>query len=570
MKFSKIIGKVDPAKVKQAEEKLSSVFVELSLSYDNKSPGSGIGGDPFIFTLVYPIEQICINDGKITTAATDGRRYYWNPDFVLSLSRVGLRFVVAHEAFHAIYMHPSRRGGRLARLWNIAVDYIVNYNIMCDLKQRQFDPARMFKDNLGKYIELKAYADIISGKAKWPKPVKDKNGKDESCFFADPNLPEDLRKPEAIYEYLYNLLEKCPKCGKMQPKGTAAKQQEKEEKEKNGEKTEDGEEESDKGKKGKKGKSKSKDGSGEKGEKGEKGKGGKKGKKGKGEEPGDSEEPGDQPGEGEGHDCDGHGHEHGEGEGEGGEGEGEGEEGEGHTCDNHGDCFGAGGLVDDHLDSDMSQEDLAKRLADAAEISRRLAGKVPAGLEDELGELLAPKLTWQDFIRMRLVKARAGNGRNDWNRFRTRPLASGMLVPKRKDYFANFRVLLDTSGSMAASDMAFGISQLQAIDEKGEGTVTPADCEIYWNDTVKLKKANKEELSKVKVIGRGGTMFSSFFDDYEKKLGKADFLIMITDGYLMDDDLRSMKKPPVEVYWLITSGHRFTPPFGRVFHLKNE
>jgi hypothetical protein len=34
MKFSKIIGKVDPAKVKQAEEKLSSVFVELSLSYD--------------------------------------------------------------------------------------------------------------------------------------------------------------------------------------------------------------------------------------------------------------------------------------------------------------------------------------------------------------------------------------------------------------------------------------------------------------------------------------------------------------------------------------------------------
>lgn len=566
MKFSKVVGKIDPSKVKKAEEKLSSVFVELSLSYDNKSPGSGLGGDPFIFTLVYPIEQICIDDGKITTAATDGKRYYWNPDFVISLSRIGLRFVVAHEAFHAIYMHPSRRGGRLPKLWNIAVDYIVNYNIMCDLKQRQFDPVRMFRDNLGKYIELKAYADVIAGRAKWPKP---KAGEDDKCFFADPALPEDLRKPEAIYEYLYSQMEKCPKCGKLQPKGTAQKQKEKEEKEKNGEKNgdQDGDQESDKGKKGKKGKSKSKDGSdGDKGEKGEKGKKGKKGQKGKGEEPSDESSDDHEHGD-EGHDC-GHDHDHGEG-GEGDEGDDEGE-GQGHSCDNHGDPFGDGGLVDDHLDSDMSQEDLAKRLADASEISRRLAGKIPAGLEDELGELLAPKLTWQDFIRMKLTKAREGNGRNDWNRFRTRPLASGMLVPKRKDYFANFGVLLDTSGSMDQASMALGISQLQSIDARGEGTITPADCSIYWKETVKIKKANREELSKVRVVGRGGTAFAAFFDEYEKEIGKKDFLIIISDGFLLDDDVRSMKKPSCEVYWVITNGHRFNPPFGRVFQLGND
>ncbi|NDB84361.1 MAG: hypothetical protein EB127_16890, partial [Alphaproteobacteria bacterium] len=59
MKFSKVIGNIDDKLVADAEEKLSSVFIELATSYGNKTVGTGIGGDPFIFSLLYPMEQVC-------------------------------------------------------------------------------------------------------------------------------------------------------------------------------------------------------------------------------------------------------------------------------------------------------------------------------------------------------------------------------------------------------------------------------------------------------------------------------------------------------------------------------
>jgi predicted metal-dependent peptidase len=220
------------------------------------------------------------------------------------------------------------------------------------------------------------------------------------------------------------------------------------------------------------------------------------------------------------------------------------------------------------MDSEESEEKLAKRISDAMEAARKMAGHVPAALEDELGKLTAPKIRWQDIIRTRLHKARAGNGRNDWTRFKSRPMFTGLLVPKRRNYYAHFGCLLDTSGSMSKDDMAFGLSQLCALDERSEGTIVPADADIYWDHATKIKKAIAEEIMKVKVMGRGGTMYAAFFDDYEEHIGECDFLIVITDGFLLDTDIANMKHPGKDVIWLITSGSAFNPPFGRAFDLR--
>src|SRR5579859_3913486 len=116
MNFSKVIGKIDKELVKQAENFLTQIFVELGTKYDNTHIGSKLGGDAMVFSLMYPIEHICTLN--IPTAATDGKRFYWNPKFVLKQSKIGLRIICAHEAWHAVYMHPARRGSRLPRLWN--------------------------------------------------------------------------------------------------------------------------------------------------------------------------------------------------------------------------------------------------------------------------------------------------------------------------------------------------------------------------------------------------------------------------------------------------------------------
>ena len=64
------------------------------------------------------------------TAATDGRRFYYNSQFVNSLPLKQLEFLVGHEVLHAVYDHMGRRGNRDPKLWNIADDYCVNWDLV--------------------------------------------------------------------------------------------------------------------------------------------------------------------------------------------------------------------------------------------------------------------------------------------------------------------------------------------------------------------------------------------------------------------------------------------------------
>lgn len=60
------------------------------------------------------------------TIATDGRKFYYNKDFVQKLSDGELIFGFAHELGHIIFDHMIRRGGREPQVWNMAGDFVIN------------------------------------------------------------------------------------------------------------------------------------------------------------------------------------------------------------------------------------------------------------------------------------------------------------------------------------------------------------------------------------------------------------------------------------------------------------
>lgn len=64
------------------------------------------------------------------TAATDGRKFYYNSEFVNKMPLKQLEFLVGHEVLHAVYDHMGRRGDRLPKLSNIAADYVVNGDLV--------------------------------------------------------------------------------------------------------------------------------------------------------------------------------------------------------------------------------------------------------------------------------------------------------------------------------------------------------------------------------------------------------------------------------------------------------
>tara|TARA_B110000977_G_scaffold116595_1_gene150622 strand:- start:13608 stop:14927 length:1320 start_codon:yes stop_codon:yes gene_type:complete len=64
------------------------------------------------------------------TAATDGKYFYYNRNFVDALSNEELVFLWGHEVEHCVYDHFGRRGDKNPMLWNIANDYVVNMDLV--------------------------------------------------------------------------------------------------------------------------------------------------------------------------------------------------------------------------------------------------------------------------------------------------------------------------------------------------------------------------------------------------------------------------------------------------------
>ena len=114
---SKSVTATDPKIDASAREKLVTARIGLLLRA------------PFFGNLATRMNLINA-DEWCPTAATDGRRFYYNSEFVNSLPLKQLEFLVGHEVLHAVYDHMGRRGNRDPKLWNIADDYCVNWDLV--------------------------------------------------------------------------------------------------------------------------------------------------------------------------------------------------------------------------------------------------------------------------------------------------------------------------------------------------------------------------------------------------------------------------------------------------------
>lgn len=63
---------------------------------------------------------------QVPTMATNGRRIYYNPNFVDTLSDSDLKGVIVHEVMHCAMAHHARMGSREPQNWNMACDYAIN------------------------------------------------------------------------------------------------------------------------------------------------------------------------------------------------------------------------------------------------------------------------------------------------------------------------------------------------------------------------------------------------------------------------------------------------------------
>ena len=87
---------------------------------------------PFLGALVLRLPLTEADPGWCATTATDARKFYYNRDFIDSLSMSQTQFMLAHEALHCALSHFARRQHRVQHRWDLACDYAINPLLLDD------------------------------------------------------------------------------------------------------------------------------------------------------------------------------------------------------------------------------------------------------------------------------------------------------------------------------------------------------------------------------------------------------------------------------------------------------
>jgi predicted metal-dependent peptidase len=183
--------------------------------------------------------------------------------------------------------------------------------------------------------------------------------------------------------------------------------------------------------------------------------------------------------------------------------------------------------------NDRNEAEWGMAIAAAAQ-SAKAQGKLPAALERFLGELLEPRVDWQDKIRA-LFARRLGNDAYDWRKLDRRLIVRGIGAPGRKGFGAECVVVaVDTSGSIGNDVINRFMGELSGILED----VRPREVRLVWCDAKVHRVDELDEMSDLNVIrakgapGGGGTSFEPVFEWITAEgIPQVDALVYLTDMY---------------------------------------
>jgi len=461
---------LDPTNCIDSKEALKRLEKKISRTRTRLMRPIQDGGNPFLFaitaTKIHELQvKDPVSDIPIKAAATNGLKFYWNPEFLDRLSSDEVETIMMHEVYHVILHHTTRYKAHNTTAWGAAIDYAANAILVRDHAKTSNDSA-VWKGNIGRPLPLKQYLNYIDGKDTIIEGIVYR--------FVDSSLYG--RTCESIYREILEHLDKsprrCPRCHRLSIDPKTKQSKIKKPFPKN-------------------------------------------------------------------------------------------------SCPDCGSIEEVVAPLDSHIPTDMDENEITSEVSKAIIWAEKIqAGSTPTFVEETLGQLQKPTINFIEIIKhIAFSKDKSDGIRNDWKRPRRRLLSSGYYFPQRKEKKPKWLCLIDTSASMGKKDIAFGLSQLKTLSGT-EGYVVPGDAGVYWDKATKINTTN--DLEKVEIVGRGGTMFKDFFRDFKKEMGNDfDLLIIITDGFC--DDIPNELKPTQEVIWALTSATKnFSPTFGIITQLKTK
>ncbi len=242
------------------------------------------------------------------------------------------------------------------------------------------------------------------------------------------------------------------------------------------------------------------------------------------------------------------------------------------------DCGSDAANFDEHLEPDEEAkpiDDLRKVQVIAGAIQAHAAsgkGELPASLRVLVGEILEPKVDWNDKLRAQMLRAAGQPGLN-WKQLNKRLIArpERIAFARRSHYGCGTVVIaIDTSGSVFEKTGEF-LSEANGIVQD----LNPERVLVIWCDAKIGRVDDLDEpgdlldlhrrIQEEDLEGGGGTKFEPVFEYLADEGIHPDMLVYLTDTY----GTFPKAEPDYKVIWgSIVEGGRV--PFGELIHVEIE
>lgn len=202
----------------------------------------------------------------------------------------------------------------------------------------------------------------------------------------------------------------------------------------------------------------------------------------------------------------------------------------------------------------QAQAEWQVKVAQAAQAAKMM-GKLSANMERFVGELLRPKVAWQDVLRRFMQRAKTST--RSWARPNRRFLSQGLYLPSVSgETLGEIVVAVDCSGSIGPREIDEFAAEIRAIHEDTQPVATHV---VYFDSEVcHVDHFAADDMLHIKPHGGGGTAFSPIFKFVADASITPVACVVLTD--LCCDDFGSA--PDYPVLWV--SNHSSKAPWGEV------
>jgi len=191
--------------------------------------------------------------------------------------------------------------------------------------------------------------------------------------------------------------------------------------------------------------------------------------------------------------------------------------------------------------SSKELEEAVKRMAEKAKSFAKMAGKLPAGLERIVDEILEVKPPWNLVIRFGIRSCEKMD--STWASISRR----GPEYPGPIGYQYTAWILVDCSGSITENELSYFLGLVKSEAKKGEVKVVPWDGQPYGILVARRPQDVARQVAP-NMRGGGGTVIKPCLTYVYSRMRQGDGIIILTDGYIWDMEKGKKDREETE-YW---------------------